>query len=130
MRARVGHGLERQVDVRMARVEVLRDGLFSTATCSGASPPPRQQYQRISTWPGCAVLPPEVTGVATAAPDGLAAADAPAEDPAEAPAEDPVDADGVVPLHAETTSARAATDVATRDVRKPIRAPPCDRRDR
>ncbi len=76
------------------------------------------------------MLPPEVTGVATAAPDGLAAADAPAEDPAEAPAEDPVDADGVVPLHAETTSARAATDVATRDVRKPIRAPPCDRRDR
>src|SRR5262245_16994776 len=30
---------------------------FSTATCSGASPPPRQQYQRMSTWPGAAVPP-------------------------------------------------------------------------
>src|SRR4051812_35134616 len=70
----------------------------STSTCSGASPPPRQQYQRIATWPGWAVLPPDVTGVAIAGSDELAAPDAPAADP--------VDADGVVPLHAETTSAR------------------------
>src|SRR6478735_11649707 len=45
----------------------------STATCSGASPPPRQQYQRISTWPGWAVEPPDETGVATAPSEGLAA---------------------------------------------------------
>ena len=36
---------------------------FSTATCSGASPPPRQQYQRISVWPGAGVEPPIAIGV-------------------------------------------------------------------
>src|SRR3954470_18576210 len=46
---------------------------FSTSTCSGASPPPRQQYQRISVWPGAAVEPPIAMGVfagADASADG------------------------------------------------------------
>src|SRR6478752_5753511 len=54
---------------------------FSTATCSGASPPPRQQNQRISVWPGAAVDPPMAIGVlagADASP-GDAASDEPGE---------------------------------------------------
>src|SRR3954452_11087261 len=46
---------------------------FSTATCSGASPPPRQQYQRMSVTPAAA----DSDGLPDAAADGdsLAAVD-------------------------------------------------------
>src|SRR4051812_24280957 len=49
----------------------------STATCSGASPVPRQQYQRISTSPGFAAEPLSgiLVGAADAASDGAALSD-------------------------------------------------------
>src|SRR3954449_9542998 len=49
----------------------------STATCSGASPVPRQQYQRISTSPGFAAEPLSgiLVGAADAASDGAAPSD-------------------------------------------------------
>src|SRR3954466_12947893 len=55
---------------------------FSTATCSGASPPPRQQYHRISVWPGAAVEPPMGMGVfagGDASPEAPASWDAGAD---------------------------------------------------
>ena len=69
---------------------------FSTATCSGASPPPRQQYQRISTWPGAAVAGGSVTvaDCVVASPDGTAVA--------------------VVPPHAAVTTARIVAAVSHR----------------
>src|SRR3954471_4367779 len=46
---------------------------FSTVTCSGASPPPRQQYQRISVTPAAADS--DAPADAGAEPVSLAAAD-------------------------------------------------------
>src|SRR5690242_7264901 len=43
---------------------------FSTSTCSGASPPPRQQNHRISVWPAWAV-----EAGSDAAPDAAALSD-------------------------------------------------------
>src|SRR3954453_10601749 len=45
---------------------------FSTSTCSGASPPPRQQYHRISTWPSARLALGSVDADAEPS-DGLAA---------------------------------------------------------
>ena len=57
---------------------------FSTATCSGASPPPRQQNQRISVWPGAGVEPPIAIGVfaGAEAPSDVAGWDAASDAPA------------------------------------------------
>src|SRR5947209_5997102 len=113
---------------------------FSTATCSGASPPPRQQYQRISVCPGAGVLPPMGMGVFAGpeAPGDSAPAEAPDEAPGDsAPADaawdsaagDSVPCDattavlacgavlGLVPLHAPATSARTAMAAVARIVR-------------
>jgi len=71
--------------------------LSSTVFCSGASPPPRQQYQRISTGPpgGTVAGPADAGGAdAWAATDGVAP-----------------DAGGLVvvePLHAVVSSAKVA----------------------
>src|SRR3954470_10725653 len=122
---------------------------FSTATCSGASPPPRQQYQRMSVWPGAAVDPPIAIGV-LAGPDapGDAASDAagdsaPVDAPADSAAGDsvawPCDATtgvlacgallGLVPLHAPATSATTAMAAVARIIRiAPPREPGCRRR--
>src|SRR5207344_3151266 len=53
----------------------------STATCSGASPVPRQQYQRMSTSPGLAADPDSgsFVGSADAASEAAAPSDAVAD---------------------------------------------------
>src|SRR6478672_921498 len=85
----------------------------STATWSGASPVPRQQYQRIRTSPGLAAEP--AAGIAVRAGVGAADADssAPADDDGAAEVEAPGAAgvaDGVAALEqAPATMARTAT---------------------
>src|SRR5689334_6156638 len=87
---------------------------FSTSTCSGASPPPRQQYQRISVWPGAAVEPSIGTGVMPSDAPGAA----PSWDGAsEAPADPPGTAVGLDDEHAATTIARTAATVSHRLLR-------------
>src|SRR6187549_2535889 len=76
----------------------------STSTCSGASPVPRQQYQRISTSPGLAAEP--VPGIAVSA--GVASAEgSPSDAAGSADVDAPgaaTDAEGVVlELHAAAT---------------------------
>src|SRR5689334_626947 len=103
---------------------------FSTATCSGASPPPRQQYQRISVWPGAAVEPPMAIGVfagADASPEAPASWDAGAEAGAEAAP--PLSlltgaVVGLLPPHAAATSASTAMATVVLDARI---APPRER---
>src|SRR3954451_18551044 len=74
--------------------------LSSTVFCSGASPPPRQQYQRISTGPpgGTVAGPVEAGALALVAGDVLAA-----------PALALAGADAVEPPQAVATSAINAT---------------------
>src|SRR4029079_18323355 len=86
--------------------------LSSTAFCSGASPPPRQQYQRSSTGaPGAAL----VAGSLAVAGALLA------------PFVPPVDGTGVAvddPPHALTTSAAIARIVPERVSRGAMQLPP------
>src|SRR6478609_4442710 len=73
----------------------------STATCSGASPVPRQQYQRISTSPGLAAEP--VPGMAVI--PGVGSPDAADSDDAGAATE----ADGLVLLLLQAAATRMTT---------------------
>src|SRR5262249_22748167 len=97
---------------------------FSTSTCSGASPPPRQQYQRTSVWPGAGVEPLIGIGVFAGALALAAAPDAASDAGAEAGAEAAVDwttaageAVGLVPPHAAATTARDAVAAMSRIAR-------------
>src|SRR6476469_2268003 len=78
----------------------------STSTSSGASPVPRQQYQRISTSPGLAAEP--VPGMAVSF--GVGAADSVPSDPAGAADSDPAgaatEADGLVLLLLQAAATR------------------------
>src|SRR6187402_3432611 len=86
----------------------------STSTCSGASPVPRQQYQRISTSPGLAAEP--VFGIAVS--PGVGAADSvPSDDAGAVDADEPgaaTDAEGVVLLLQAATTRMAAAKRAPR----------------
>src|SRR5262245_58435772 len=96
---------------------------FSTSTCSGASPPPRQQYHRTSVWPGFGVEPLIGIGVfagalalASASPPDAGAEAAGADAAVEGAAADGAVV-GLVALHAPAASATTAVTAMSRIAR-------------
>src|SRR5918995_5569230 len=84
----------------------------STSTCSGASPVPRQQYQRIRTSPGSGCEPVTGSGVATGSVDSAgpdAGADSPGATDAGGAADGATDAE----LGPQAPTSRASTDSRT-----------------
>src|SRR6187402_1302871 len=88
--------------------------LSSTSTCSGASPVPRQQYQRITTSPGSAWEPVTGSGVMTGAADS----DAPADSPGAVDADGAELVAGLVAAGPQAPTTRAST--ASRTAIRPI----------
>src|SRR5215212_7445311 len=94
--------------------------LSSTAFCSGASPPPRQQYHRISTGPpGGTVAGPWLAATWLAAVD--------ASDDAAALVAPLAGGEALDPLHAVATMANTASNTPGRDRRDAIAPPPVAR---
>src|SRR3954451_23706542 len=98
----------------------------STATCSGGSPVPRQQYQRMTPSPGFAAEPVSgiLVGTGVAASDGAA----PSEDAADASAlgaDDAAAADtaGDAELAADEHAATMMTRAASRAAESPVPLP-------
>src|SRR4051812_24590358 len=92
--------------------------LSSTVFCSGASPPPRQQYQRISTGPPGGTVAGPVDGATDGADDGAPLATATVLGGGVA----------VVPPHALATRANATIRTPGRNERANMAPPPrsCD----